>query len=529
MTKKMKMLPVLFVTLLLSTLSAQPAHAAFIWTQQLNSGIHQWASIASSADGSKLAATTNVGYIYTSTDSGATWTQQLTSGSRNWYAIASSMDGSKLVAGEYNGFIYTSTDSGATWTQQLNSGIGRWYSIASSADGSKLAAVDGTPGYIYTSTDSGATWTQQLNSGIHQWYSIASSTDGSKLAAGENNGFIYTSTDSGATWTPQITAGSHQWYAIASSSQGTKLAAVDATPGLIYTSTDSGATWTPQLNSGSRLWFGIASSWDGTKLAACVNPGFIYTSTDSGATWTEQTTAGPRAWAYLASTMDGSKLAAADSGPPGNPGNVWTGVDATLSIDLASFDAVPTASGITLKWATGTEIDNAGFHLWRADETGGDYSRITASIIPAEGNSFTGASYAYEDSDVVKGQTYYYKLQDVDRSGSSTFHGPVSVTAGGLSLVSPQDGLSVSSSTAFEWEGVAIKRAHVEFSRSAAFGSKILRFSIANGQVSFTPTKAQWKRITAFAGTGNTVAWRVTGLDASGNTAVSATRSMTMD
>jgi hypothetical protein len=38
-----------------------------------------------------------------------------------------------------------------------------------------------------------------------------------------------------------------------------------------------------------------------------------------------------------------------------------------------------------------------------------------------------GAVYSYEDRNVFYGTTNYYMLQDVDRWGSGTLHGPVSV------------------------------------------------------------------------------------------------------
>ncbi|MEI6052127.1 MAG: leucine-rich repeat protein, partial [Opitutaceae bacterium] len=60
----------------------------------------------------------------------AIWTARA-SGSRNWTSIASSADGTKLAAVEYTGQIYTSTDSGVTWTAQA-SGSRNWVSIASS-------------------------------------------------------------------------------------------------------------------------------------------------------------------------------------------------------------------------------------------------------------------------------------------------------------------------------------------------------------------------------------------------------------
>ena len=221
--------------------------------------------------------------------------------------LASSSDGTKLAAVENDGYIYTSTDSGASWSERTNSGQRRWQSITSSSDGTKLAAVDSDNGYIYTSTDSGATWTERTSAGQRYWQSITSSSDGTKLAAVEFAGYIYTSTDSGVTWTEQTSAA--WWYSVTSSADGTKLAAVDYNNGYIYTSTDAGATWTGQATAGTRSWQSIASSSDGTKLAAVVHNGYIYTSTDSGATWTEQTAAGTRSWQSIASSSDGTKLA----------------------------------------------------------------------------------------------------------------------------------------------------------------------------------------------------------------------------
>ena len=100
----------------------------------------------------------------TTVAAGATWTAQA-SGSRDWYLIASSADGTKLAATVYGGQIYTSSDSGANWTARATSQ--NWLTIASSADGTKLAAVT-LGAQIYTSTDSGATWTAQA-SGSRNW------------------------------------------------------------------------------------------------------------------------------------------------------------------------------------------------------------------------------------------------------------------------------------------------------------------------------------------------------------------------
>ncbi len=272
-------------------------------------------AIALSSDGTKLAVTeissaSSDGYIFTSTDSGATWTPVISAGKRYWMSIASSSDGTKLAAAAVGDYIYTSTDSGVTWTRQTAAGLEAWWNISSSHDGTKLAAVAGIDYmYIHTSTDSGVTWTRQTSAGSRVWNSIASSSDGTRLAAAASDDYIYTSTDSGVTWTQQTSAGRRLWFGITSSSDGTKLAAAPSGD-TIYTSTDSGVTWTQQASAGNRTWNSIASSSDSTKLAAVAVNDTIYTSTDSGVTWTQQTSAGSRSWWCIASSSDGFTFAA---------------------------------------------------------------------------------------------------------------------------------------------------------------------------------------------------------------------------
>ncbi|MCK5523918.1 MAG: hypothetical protein KAI83_12370 [Thiomargarita sp.] len=94
-------------------------------------------------------------------------------------------------------------------------------------------------------------------------------------------------------------------------------------------------------------------------------------------------------------------------------------------ITLISFTATSYYGKVVLEWETATEIDNAGFHIWRAtgeDWIDGDYStviRLTDQLIKAQGD---GSSYSYIDSNVESGVTYYYALEDIDLFGQSTIH-----------------------------------------------------------------------------------------------------------
>ncbi len=90
------------------------------------------------------------------------------------------------------------------------------------------------------------------------------------------------------------------------------------------------------------------------------------------------------------------------------------------AVQLASFDARPEKNYILLNWITEAEIDNDKWLISRSETKDADYKQITK--LHAEG---VPNSYIYIDSSVTPGQAYWYKLGDVDKSGSITWHGPV--------------------------------------------------------------------------------------------------------
>jgi hypothetical protein len=100
------------------------------------------------------------------------------------------------------------------------------------------------------------------------------------------------------------------------------------------------------------------------------------------------------------------------------------------AVKLMSFDARGEDAAIALSWQTGSEIDNLGFHVYRAAAADGPYRRITSSVIPGLGGSVLGQGYSYRDSGLMNGVRYFYKLEDIDTSGRTDDHGPVSAMAG---------------------------------------------------------------------------------------------------
>ena len=84
---------------------------------------------------------------------------------------------------------------------------------------------------------------------------------------------------------------------------------------------------------------------------------------------------------------------------------------------------------VFIAWETASEIDNAGFHLWRSAKKNGKYRRITDEIIPARGTGIMESAYSFEDTNIKPKKTYYYKLEDIDINGVSTLHGPIKAGA----------------------------------------------------------------------------------------------------
>ena len=100
----------------------------------------------------------------------------------------------------------------------------------------------------------------------------------------------------------------------------------------------------------------------------------------------------------------------------------------TTLITLSSFTAKASNAHVKLNWETESEIDNFGFNIYRSETEIGPYTPINAELIPAEGSAIDGAKYSYIDRTAKNRITYYYKLEDIDVYGISTFHGPVSAT-----------------------------------------------------------------------------------------------------
>jgi hypothetical protein len=103
--------------------------------------------------------------------------------------------------------------------------------------------------------------------------------------------------------------------------------------------------------------------------------------------------------------------------------------DAPLPVTLSSFTAIFNGNSSVLNWVTQSEVNNAGWNIYRAG-TGDFYDalRINGGIIDGAGTTSEITEYTYIDEmEFQFGETYYYWLESVDYANITTLHGPLSV------------------------------------------------------------------------------------------------------
>ena len=347
--------------------------AARHWTK--TDADHQWTGVASSDDGTKLAAVAfgvrdRGGQIWVSTNAGLNW--GAVGPRRYWTSCAMSADGVTMAAAAAFGKLYLSTNSGQTW--QSHDVLRNWTGIACSADGRNLVAVDnGTNvegGFIYISKDRGETWTPTEHQ--RNWHFVDSSADGKVVAAcvGEANvkgdlafGYVYVSRDGGITWKACLTDALRRWTGVAISGDGRVLCAINdngrvAPGGQFFVSLDGGETWNGR--GPTQIWcrLGMAKSAGTIVAAVRTRPDEIQQlsiSHDLGETWRSM---GLRViWSDLASSADGRRwIASAGHSKPGRESGLYRSIPTTQ----------PGAHG-AITGAAGTEIElqYAGYGQFR--------------------------------------------------------------------------------------------------------------------------------------------------------------------
>jgi hypothetical protein len=211
----------------------------------------------------------------------------------------------------------------------------------------------------------------------------------------------------------------------------------------------------PNACAGNKCHVGFWINWDG-------NTSFNTAAYPSGEYYVQPVTVGtnnltfpvPQAWTaplyarfrlyYEPTGVQGSYL------PTGLAinGEVedYSVTNSPAAVALASFAASCQAETPVISWETVSEIDTAGFNVWRGDSAGAPEIQLNASMIPAHPGSTQGYSYSWTDTTALPDRTYFYWLEDLDINGVASMTGPIEATCTSPTAVTV-DRLQANSST----------------------------------------------------------------------------------
>lgn len=97
------------------------------------------------------------------------------------------------------------------------------------------------------------------------------------------------------------------------------------------------------------------------------------------------------------------------------------GVD---TVSFTYFTGTETSSGILLEWGTASELNNQGFEVQRKL---GSVEYSTIAFVQGYGTSNTPHSYSYTDNYLYSGESYVYRLKQIDFDGSFQYSQEVTI------------------------------------------------------------------------------------------------------
>ncbi len=88
-----------------------------------------------------------------------------------------------------------------------------------------------------------------------------------------------------------------------------------------------------------------------------------------------------------------------------------------LPVSLSFFRPTLEDGKIVIRWTTESELDNAGFNIYRSDTRDGEFKQVNEALIQGKGTTAERSSYKWIDATAKPGAVYYYQIEDVSFAG----------------------------------------------------------------------------------------------------------------
>ncbi len=88
-----------------------------------------------------------------------------------------------------------------------------------------------------------------------------------------------------------------------------------------------------------------------------------------------------------------------------------------VPVTLSHFRAERTDAGAVLNWTTESELDNAGFYIYRSEAKDGKFKIVNTTLIQGAGTTSERHTYTWTDTTAKPNTVYYYQIEDISHAG----------------------------------------------------------------------------------------------------------------
>ena len=89
----------------------------------------------------------------------------------------------------------------------------------------------------------------------------------------------------------------------------------------------------------------------------------------------------------------------------------------TLPVELSHFRPTLENGEVVIRWTTESELNNAGFNIYRSDTRDGEYKQVNSELIEGAGTTGERNTYKWIDASAKPNVVYYYQIEDVSFAG----------------------------------------------------------------------------------------------------------------
>ncbi len=120
------------------------------------------------------------------------------------------------------------------------------------------------------------------------------------------------------------------------------------------------------------------------------------------------------AWVHAVDAKLQEETYYGDQSDKGTPGHIYK---TPLPVSLSFFRPTLEDGEVVIRWTTESELDNAGFNIYRSESRDGEFKQVNAELIRGKGTTGERSTYKWVDTTAKPDAVYFYQIEDVSFAG----------------------------------------------------------------------------------------------------------------